>query len=77
MQHNNTTNDVKIVRYSDFTAKSGFTTVPRNGSYSSTDEIAYTRWQYEKLNGGPDLRYKDNPSTTYIYRGYVDIISNV
>lgn len=37
------------------------------------DEIVDIHWQYEKLSGGPDLRYKSNNATYMVKRGIVVI----
>ena len=37
------------------------------------DDIARMEWEHARKDGGPDLRYTDNGSTTYVYRGRVKI----
>ena len=34
------------------------------------------RWRHEKKDGGPDLRYKDNPQSTICLYGQLTIKSN-
>lgn len=56
--------DVKIEMWCDEVI-SHFTT--------SLDDIARVKWEHEKKDGGPDLRYADNTKTTYVYKGRVKL----
>lgn len=44
--------------------------------YQSGDEVVRRSWQYERKDGGPDRRYRDNPCTTWVYRGKVLLSCN-
>lgn len=44
--------------------------------YQSDDEVVRRSWQYERKDGGPDRRYRDNPCTTWVYRGKVLLSCN-
>lgn len=50
-------------------------TVARD-QYQSDDEVVRRSWQYERKDGGPDRRYRDNPCTTWVYRGKVLLSCN-
>lgn len=44
--------------------------------YQADDEVVRRSWQYERKDGGPDRRYRDNPCTTWVYRGKVLLSCN-
>ena len=44
--------------------------------YQADDEFVRRSWQYERKDGGPDRRYRDNPCTTWVYRGKVLLSCN-
>lgn len=44
-------------------------TVKKDDSFCVNDEIAFQVWEHQRKDGGPDLRYRDNTCTTYLYRG--------
>ena len=50
-------------------------TVARD-QYQADDEVVRRSWQYERKDGGPDRRYRDNPCTTWVYRGKVLLSCN-
>jgi len=61
----------KVIKYSDISVSSYISTIRKEGTWNEYDEIATTHWEYERKDGGPDLRYKDNRSWTYVYKGRV------
>lgn len=63
----------KVIKYSDISVSSYISTIRKEGAWNEYDEIAATHWEYERKDGGPDLRYKDNRSWTYVYKGSVHL----
>ena len=63
---------LNIVKYTDLTLNHWFNEEEVNYALYS-DDIARVKYEHEKKNGGPDLRYANNKKTTYVYRGHVGI----
>ena len=64
-----------IVDYKALKVETKIETVVRD-QYQSDDEVVRRSWQYERKDGGPDRRYRDNPCTTWVYRGKVLLSCN-
>lgn len=64
-----------IVDYKALKVETKIETVVRD-QYQSDDEVVRRSWQYERKDGGPDRRYRDNPCTTWVYRGKVLLFCN-
>lgn len=64
-----------IVDYEALKVETKIETVARD-QYQSDDEVVRRSWQYERKDGGPDRRYRDNPCTTWVYRGKVLLSCN-
>lgn len=64
-----------IVDYEALKVETKIETVVRD-QYQADDEVARRSWQYERKDGGPDRRYRDNPCTTWVYRGKVLLSCN-
>lgn len=64
-----------IVDYEALKVETKIETVVRD-QYQSDDEVVRRSWQYERKDGGPDRRYRDNPCTTWVYRGKVLLSCN-
>ncbi len=58
-----------IEDYESLSFETETSTVKKTGSFNKDDEIAYQVWEHERKDGGPDLRYRENSCTTYLYRG--------
>lgn len=64
-----------IVDYEALKVETKIETVVRD-QYQADDEVVRRSWQYERKDGGPDRRYRDNPCTTWVYRGKVLLSCN-
>ena len=65
---------LNIIKYEDYSINHWFD--EEEVSYASYfDDIARVKYEHEKKNGGPDLRYANNKKTTYVYRGRVGLSS--
>lgn len=64
-----------IVDYKALKVETKIETVVRD-QYQADDEVVRRSWQYERKDGGPDRRYRDNPCTTWVYRGKVLLSCN-
>ena len=64
-----------IVDYKALKVETKIETVVRD-QYQSDGEVVRRSWQYERKDGGPDRRYRDNPCTTWVYRGKVLLSCN-
>ena len=64
-----------IVDYKALKVETKIETIVRD-QYQSDDEVVRRSWQYERKDGGPDRRYRDNPCTTWVYRGKVLLSCN-
>lgn len=64
-----------IVDYKALKVETKIETVVRD-QYQSDDEVVRRSWQYERKDGGPDRRYRDNPCTIWVYRGKVLLSCN-
>ena len=64
-----------IVDYKALKVETKIETVVRD-QYQSDDEVVRRSWKYERKDGGPDRRYRDNPCTTWVYRGKVLLSCN-
>lgn len=82
-RRNSETQVLRIVDYQSIGVKISSFTETRSTWFDDKDAtIAYRTWLHSRVNGGPDLRYKNNPSTPYFsfYRAAIspiglDIIS--
>lgn len=61
----------EIIEYKNLITWIDIDTELRENNWSTSDEIAVVDWDYERKDGGPDLRYKNNCRQTYVYRGTV------
>lgn len=60
-----------IEDYESLCFKTETSVVKKTGNFKTDDEIAYKTWEHERKDGGPDLRYRENSCTTYLYRGKI------
>ncbi len=58
-----------IEKYEQLSFETEIIREKKTGPFKDSDEIAFTTWEHERKDGGPDLRYRENHSTTYLYRG--------
>lgn len=71
------TKTVQVIDYQSFSIKTSSFTEPLSVWFDEKDAtVAYRTWLHSRVNGGPDLRYKNNPSTPY-YSFYRASISPV
>lgn len=56
----------RIIDYSSLRLITHSFTEPESNWFTEDDaSVAYRTWLHSKVNGGPDLRYKNNPSTAH------------
>ena len=57
---------LKVIDYLTFSVSTRSFTEPESSWFETSDaSVVYRKWLHSKVNGGPDLRYKHNPSTAY------------
>lgn len=68
-------NFVKILSYKELKIQSDYfvETLPNGKTMLPSDEYAGKEWRYQKIGGGPDLRYKGNTFKIKVYRGRLRI----
>ena len=68
---------LQVVDYYPISVKTSSFTEPPSTWFDANDAtVAYHTWLHSRVNGGPDLRYKNNPSTPY-YSFYKASISPI
>lgn len=63
-----TANSFSILTYNKISTKRDYRLEQVDG-YGYGEDVKERHWYHEKKNGGPDLRYNDNPSWATVYRG--------
>ena len=63
-----TANSFSIITYNKISTKRDYRLEQVDG-YGYGEDVKERHWYHEKKNGGPDLRYNDNPSWATVYRG--------
>lgn len=67
----------RVLDYQQFKVNTSSFSEPLSPWFNDNDaSVAYRTWLHSRVNGGPDLRYKNNPSTAY-YSFYKAVISPV
>lgn len=76
-RHYSHDNSFRVFDYRQFKVTNSSFSEPLSPWFDANDaSVAYRTWLHSRVNGGPDLRYKNNPSTAY-YSFYKAVISPV
>lgn len=70
--YDETANSFTILAYNKISTKRDYRLDHVDG-YGYGEDVAEQHWYHEKKNGGPDLRYNDNPTWVTVYRGIAAI----